>query len=350
MDQDCLETTCNSAVSLDTSYRLTPSEIETMVKLRMTNRAYFSGKKNECMRGWRAILKHMGLHTKLNYYQAAKKWDNMRMRYKELKYPPEGAVLPPAWWGFKLMDNAMHGLLDSSAPIIALPPSDEDADFLPYKRRREHPRAPPRPPPLGGADASEIEVSLLDSGEEQQEEEEVELRRASWGMESERLALESERVSLEGERALMERERQLVAMETLGLQRERAGLEREEAGLGRQRAALERERTAVEREKALLARERAVLERERTELSRDRLAMERGRGRPARDGGVNGGVTGGVNGGMDGDVHGNSHGGWVEADGGVGEEGGDNGGGLDAGTLQRRERFLDLFEKLVENF
>uniref|UniRef100_A0A8C5CER2 Si:dkeyp-38g8.5 n=1 Tax=Gadus morhua TaxID=8049 RepID=A0A8C5CER2_GADMO len=263
MDQDCLETTCNSAVSLDTSYRLTPSEIETMVKLRMTNRAYFSGKKNECMRGWRAILKHMGLHTKLNYYQAAKKWDNMRMRYKELKYPPEGAVLPPAWWGFKLMDNAMHGLLDSSAPIIALPPSDEDADFLPYKRRREHPRAPPRPPPLGGADASEIEVSLLDSGEEQQEEEEVELRR------------------------------------TLGLQRERAGLEREEAGLGRQRAALERERTAVEREKALLARERAVLERERTELSRDRLAMERGRGRPARDGGVNGGVTGGVNGGMD---------------------------------------------------
>uniref|UniRef100_A0A8C5FSF2 Si:dkeyp-38g8.5 n=1 Tax=Gadus morhua TaxID=8049 RepID=A0A8C5FSF2_GADMO len=211
----------------------------------------------------RAILKHMGLHTKLNYYQFLKICDPLNSNI--------------------LMDNAMHGLLDSSAPIIALPPSDEDADFLPYKRRREHPRAPPRPPPLGGADASEIEVSLLDSGEEQQEEEEVELRRASWGMESERLALESERVSLEGERALMERERQLVAMETLGLQRERAGLEREEAGLGRQRAALERERTAVEREKALLARERAVLERERTELSRDRLAMERGRGRPARD-------------------------------------------------------------------
>ena len=43
-------------------------------------------------------------------------------------------------------------------------------------------------------------------------------------------------------------------------------------------------------------------------------------------------------------------GGGGRGDGGVGEEGGDNGGGLDAGTLQRRERFLDLFEKLVENF
>ncbi|CAL8318444.1 unnamed protein product [Lota lota] len=372
MDHVYLKTTCNRLFSSDTTYRLTPTEIETMVKLRMSNRAYFSGKRNASMRGWRAILKHMGLHTKMTFNQAAKKWDNMRKKYKELKYPPEGVqVLPHAWMYFKLMDNAMHGLLDNSAAIIDLLPNngDDDMDFLPrHNKRKRGPNATGAAATpqlsLGGAGASEIEVSLHNSGEEEEEEEEekeeeeeegdeargyreaksqVERVELQFAMDSERASMESERVSMEGERALMERERQLMAKESLGLQRERAALEREEAALERDRATLERERTTIEREKALMERERTMLERDRTELSRERLAMERGRGRPAR-------CTAARDGEIKNNNNDNDNSSRVEADGEVVEESGENGGARDPETLQRRERFLALFEKLVENF
>ncbi|KAK0142818.1 hypothetical protein N1851_019242 [Merluccius polli] len=322
MDHVYLKTTCNRLFSSETTYRLTPTEIEAMVKLRMSNRAYFSGKRNASMRGWRAILKHMGLHTKMTFNQAAKKWDNMRKKYKELKYPPEGVQFS-----------------------------------------------------LGGAGASEIEVSLHNSAEEEEEEEEgggeeeedevagavgeaavrgdreaesrVDLQFALRDMDSERASMDSERASMEGERALMERERQLMAKESLALQRERVALEREAAALERDRATLERERTSIEREKVLMEREKAMLDRDRVELSRERLAMERGRDRLARCAAAGAARDSGVNNNNNNDNSSSR----VEEDREVMEDSGENGVGLaDPETLQRRERFLALFEKLVENF
>ncbi|KAJ3612224.1 hypothetical protein NHX12_020500 [Muraenolepis orangiensis] len=390
MDHVYLKTTIgNRHFSSDTTYRLTPTEVDTMVKLRMSNRAYFSGKRNASMRGWRAILKHMGLHTKMTFNQAAKKWDNMRKKYKELRYPPEGVkVFPLVWIYFPLMDNAMHGLLDNSAPLIQLLPDDgeEDTDLLPrHNKRKRGPNATaaaaaataaaealiPQLSLGAAACASEMHVALHSSKEEEEEEEEEEEREEEEdeeeaaarrnGGEISQADLwfaahdaESERATMGAERQLMERERQLMAKESLALERERVALEREAAALERDRAALERERTAVEREKVLMERERAMLERDRAELSRERLRMERTWGRPvihaaARESGVRGNAA-------NDNSHSGDHRGGGRAKAAEEEEEEEDhreaaeGGGEEETSQQRRRRFLALFEKLVENF
>ncbi|KAK6269282.1 hypothetical protein J4Q44_G00394010 [Coregonus suidteri] len=52
------------------------------VKLRVSNRYMFTGRRNASRLAWRAILKHMGLQGKMTASQAMKKWENLKKRYK----------------------------------------------------------------------------------------------------------------------------------------------------------------------------------------------------------------------------------------------------------------------------
>ncbi|KAM7367174.1 hypothetical protein PAMP_015098 [Pampus punctatissimus] len=258
----------------------------------------------------------MGLQHKMTYSQASKKWENMKKRYKELKSPPDGVkVFPKSWPHFTLMDDAMEGRLEGKAPILKAFSNDKDnSDFLPIsklkKRRVFTVTSSPTTLVAGG---SEIEVSLngnREVGKETLQDGSLEIGRIMQEVEDERNMMDSERQVMEREKWVMERER-------LVLERERMVLDREVAALDRDRALVERERAMIEKEKAAMERERAMVEKDRDNLSRDRLALEREKTRLGR----------------------------LSASKERLEE-----ITKDSDIVDRKERFLNLFEKLIETF
>ncbi|KAL7371229.1 hypothetical protein ABVT39_022310 [Epinephelus coioides] len=308
-DHAYTSTTYDKTRPVEFTYKMTTNEIEEFVKLRVSNNYLFSGRRNTSMWAWRAILKHMGLQNKMTHIQASKKWENMKKRYKDLKNPPDGVkVFPDAWPYFNLMDDAMEGRLEGNAPILKA--LSNTCDFIAISRpKRRKVVTSPVPSLTGGP---EIEVSL--NGDED-EEGNQEMDNALQEMEHGRSLMDSERQVMEREKQVMERERQV-------LQRERAVLEREVAALDRDRASLERERATIEREKAVMERERAAMERDRDAVSRERLALQQERARLERMSAPK------------------------ERTEGVTEE---SSGVSDSDITDRKERFLNLFEKLIEN-
>ncbi|XP_056281291.1 calcium-binding and coiled-coil domain-containing protein 2 isoform X2 [Pseudoliparis swirei] len=259
----------------------------------------------------------MGLQHKMTHCQASKKWENMKKRYKGLKNPSDGMkVFPDAWPYFNLMDDAMEGRLEGNAPILKAFPTN--GDFLPIsKHKKRKVSMATHSPPLLLAGGPEIEVLLNgDEDEEVAEEANREIDRAMQEM-------EHGRDMLDGEKQVMEREKQVVERERQVLQRERASLDRDVAALDRDRASLERERATMEREKTVMERERALVEKDRDVVSRDRLALEREKAQPDRLATTS------------------------ERTEEVTEDGG---GEKDSVVTDRKEQFLNLFEKLIENF
>uniref|UniRef100_A0AAQ4RGL1 Si:dkeyp-38g8.5 n=1 Tax=Gasterosteus aculeatus aculeatus TaxID=481459 RepID=A0AAQ4RGL1_GASAC len=289
------------------SLSVSADEVEEFVKLRVSNKYLFSGRKNTSMWAWRAILKHMGLQHKMTHSQASKKWENMKKRYKGLKNPSDGTKgLPGAWPYFHLLDDAMEGRLEGSAPILKAFPAYADFPpiFKPKKRKLSVVTSPPAP---------EIEVSLNGDGDDDDNE----------TMEHGRDVMEGERRMMEREKQVMERERQVVERERQVLQREKAALDREFAAVDRDRASLDRERAIVDRERAVMERERALVEKDRDAVRRDQLALE-------REGAGPGGLSEPK-----------------ERTEEVTENGGDE---KDSVVKDRTEKFINLFEKLIENF
>ncbi|XP_035852131.1 uncharacterized protein si:dkeyp-38g8.5 isoform X2 [Sander lucioperca] len=303
-DHSYTSTTYDKVNPVEFTYKMSANEIEEFVKLRVSNHNLFSGRRNTSMWAWRAILKHMGLQHKMTHSQASKKWENLKKRYKDLKNPPDGVkVFPETWPYFNLIDDAMEGRLKGSAPILKALPTN--GDFLPiYKPKKRKASMVINSPVPSLAGGPEIEVTLNgDEDEETVQDEE------SQGMDH-----------MDSERQAMEREKQVIERERLVLQRERAVLYREVAALDRDRASLERERATIEREKAVMERERAMVERDRGAVSRDWLALEREKARLEK---------------------------LKERTEEVTEE---SSKVNDTDVLDRKERFLNLFEKLIENF
>ncbi|KAL6116752.1 uncharacterized protein ACO6RY_14703 [Pungitius sinensis] len=317
-DHAYTSTTYDKYNPVDFPYKLSADEVEEFVKLRVSNKYLFSGRKNTSMWAWRAILKHMGLQHKMTHSQASKKWENMKKRYKELKNPLDGTKgLPGAWPYFHLLDDAMEGRLEGSAPILKAYPDYADFPPISKHKKRKLSVAPNAAPP-------DIEGSLNGDEDEEAAEEDGNRESAEWQeMEHGRDMMDGERRLIVREKQVMERERQVVERERQVLQRERAALDREFAAVDRDRASLERERATVDREKAVMERERALVEKDRDTVRRDRLALERERAGPGRLS----------------EPKENTE----EAAGGGGQE-------KDSAVTDRTEQFLNLFEKLIENF
>ncbi|XP_037615824.1 uncharacterized protein si:dkeyp-38g8.5 [Sebastes umbrosus] len=321
-DHAYTSTTYDKVNPVEFTYKMSANEIEDFVKLRVSNKYLFSGRRNTSMWAWRAILKHMGLQHKMTHCQASKKWENMKKRYKGLKNPPDGVkVFPEAWPYFSLMDGAMEGRLEGNAPILKACPSN--GIFPPVSKPKRRKISTVMSSPADSlAGGPEIEVSL--NGDEDEEEAAAEdVDSIMQEMEHGRDMIDSERQVMEREKQVMEREKQVMERERLVLQRERAALDREVAALDRDRASLDRERATLEREKAVMERERAVVEKERDAASRERMALEREKVRLERLSAPK------------------------ERTEEVTEDGGE---AKDSGVTDRKEQFLNLFEKLIENF
>ncbi|XP_069375583.1 microfibrillar-associated protein 1 isoform X2 [Paralichthys olivaceus] len=266
----------------------------------------------------------MGLQHKMTFSQASKKWENMKKKYKALKNPADGMkVFPEMWAHFHLMDDAIEGRLEGSAPTLKVFSGDKDnCDFLPISKPKKRRRVSMgiSPPMTLVADRPEIEVSLNGDDEEEEEEEEgsLDVNLIMQEVDNERNVMDTERQVMDKEIRLMERER-------LVLQRERAVLDREVATLERDRATLERERVTIEREKVVLEREKAMVEKDKDAVCRERLALQRERARLER----------------------------LFAPRETTEEATGNSSEVKdshAVDMDRKERFLYLFEKLIESF
>ncbi|KAM3587332.1 uncharacterized protein V6R79_002282 [Siganus canaliculatus] len=317
MDHDHAYTSTSFDKTTDSAftYKMSSKEVEEFVKLRISNKYLFSGKRNTSMWAWRAILKHMGLQRKMTHYQASKKWENMRKKYKRLKNPPDGVqIYPESWPYFRLMDDAMEGRLEGNAPLLKTLPNDND--FLPFsrsKRRKIEMVSDARMSSLGGGPEIEVSLDGDDNGEEEGRQE----------LDCIMQEVDQERSMIDGERMTIDREKQAMGRERLMLQRERAVLDRENAALERDWALLEREKAMIEREKSVLERERAMLQKERDAVRRERLALQREKARTEKT--------------------------FVPSE--RTEEVTENGDeATDLDMRDRRERFLNLFEQLIENF
>ncbi|XP_036978210.1 uncharacterized protein si:dkeyp-38g8.5 isoform X2 [Acanthopagrus latus] len=265
----------------------------------------------------------MGLQHMMTHRQASKKWENLKKRYKGLVNPPDGVkVFPEAWPYFRLMDDAMQGRLEGSAPILKAHPSD-NGDYLPSKPKKRKVSMVMNTNADLLVGVPEIEVSL--NGDEELEEEQVVVTAAAAVAAQRDGSQEIDRMlrEVDQERDMMDSERQVMERERLVLNRERAVLDREIAALDRDRASLERERAMIEREKAVLEREKALVAKDRNAVSRERLNLERDKTRLERL-----------------SVPKERTEGETEDDSQV----------SDSDIMDRRERFLSLFERLIENF
>ncbi|XP_067349454.1 uncharacterized protein [Channa argus] len=236
----------------DLSYKMTDQDTRKMIKLRAANEALFTGRRNAAKAAWKAILKELGLQGKVSTYQMAKKWDNLKRRYKDLKYPPVGmenvAEGASSWPWFNLMNEAMDGRLANSAPLLTPVTQDDEQHPDPSPRNRPRP-APPPPPPSSSEYGQE---AFGDAAEQNQ--------RGSDACEGALGGLEREWDVVERERAVLEREREMVERERAAVERERAAVQAERLWLERERAAVEQDRAMVEQERAALGREREVLD------------------------------------------------------------------------------------------
>ncbi|XP_030644892.1 caldesmon [Chanos chanos] len=298
------------------TYKLSEEELGKFVRLRATNAALFTGRRNAAKMGWRAILREMGLQKKMTTVQAKKKWENLKKKYKELKNPPPGAqVNPTSWRWFKLMDDAVEGRLAESDLSVSMLSVPNDSKVLVGKKSRERGRRP-----------CSSEIELLIDGEdtvdsEDPEQGELEMDGDQDDIEQERAMLDGEKLALENERMILEWERMVLFREQAGVERERAALDRDWASLRREKASVERKRAAVERDRAQLEKERVVMEREWEWLEQDRTVLNRQKGDVSEDCPETS----------------------EEADKSTDLD-------LEPAVLERRQKFLTLFEKLIENF
>ncbi|XP_057712107.1 uncharacterized protein si:dkeyp-38g8.5 [Corythoichthys intestinalis] len=225
-------------------YKLNAKEMEEFVKLRMTNRYLFSGKRNTSIWAWKAILRHMGLQDKMNNRQAAKKWENLKKRYKDLKFQENGQT----WHHYTLMDDAMEGRLEGSAPVLVISPLDKVYNPPEAKKRKMI---------VSPVEVAQIEV-LLDADVEAGDEDCRDDNRTE----------DSQEFTPRDEAT--ERESRAMELERMALQRDRELLEREIAILERERALLEREKLLIEREKEMVAKDRDAINRERMALEKQK--------------------------------------------------------------------------------
>ncbi|XP_035772505.1 uncharacterized protein LOC102783779, partial [Neolamprologus brichardi] len=248
------------------TYKLSEDDTRRLIELRAANESLFTGRRNTAKPAWRGIVKEMGLTGKITPDQVAKKWDNLKTKFKDLKFPPrgmEGQTNPASWPWFQLMSDALEGRLTGKAPRVTpvcsaplLAPVTQDDDQHPDPAPRHRPRAAPAPPPApptSRPSSSDYAADAFGDGAEQNQ-------RSSETCDGPLGGLEREWEMVERERAALEREREMVERDRAALERERAAVQAERLWLDRERAAVERDRAMVEQERAALGRDREVLD------------------------------------------------------------------------------------------
>ncbi|KAF5892515.1 uncharacterized protein DAT39_017757 [Clarias magur] len=252
---------------------VTDEDIKNLIRLRTTNSLLFTRKRNAAKAAWSAIIRELGLDDKVTVEQIAKKWENLKLKYKEIKYPPPGmeAVARSSQWRwFKLLDEALKDEFTPDGSFHSMASStDEDCGPQASKRICQV---------KVGSDVLELLVddeSITRVGDT-----------GSTVLSQERLLGEENSTMLSGldiERARLGQERQILEKELEELDRERLVLDREKDLADREKLALQRDRAQLEKDRSAVDRDRASLEQDRARLEKDRAALERDKAALVRD-------------------------------------------------------------------
>ncbi|KAG5830085.1 hypothetical protein ANANG_G00317970 [Anguilla anguilla] len=101
-----------------------------LIRLRSENDHRFTGKRHTAKKAWKEILQQMGLQSQVSPAQAAKKWDNMKRKYKELRSSASGTgtdrgeATAATWPWF----TAMHEAVDRGESVDLAHVADETSD------------------------------------------------------------------------------------------------------------------------------------------------------------------------------------------------------------------------------
>ncbi|XP_051976126.1 uncharacterized protein zgc:171459 [Xyrauchen texanus] len=248
-------------------YKMSDEDIKKLIQLRSSNSALFDGRKNSSKTAWSAIIREMGLEDKVTTDQMAKKWENLKARYKDAKYPPSGVEKNPTCWRwFNLMDDALGEDFEEKISHTVTPSVGGNEAPQPSKRLRQI--------KVGGEilefleeEGTALNVTpvsrphLAMQGRQKGNQTSVGVMRTK--LQKDRQLLEKELGGLDREKALLERERALADRERAAIQRDRAQLEKDKAAVGRDKASLEQDRVRLEKDKEALERDRVALERDR---------------------------------------------------------------------------------------
>ncbi|XP_056107086.1 uncharacterized protein zgc:171459 [Rhinichthys klamathensis goyatoka] len=250
-------------------YKMSTEDITKLIQLRSSNSALFDGRKNSSKTAWSAILREMGLDEKMTTEQIAKKWENLKARYKDAKYPPTGVEKNPTCWKwFNLMDDALSEEFEEKiSQQVITSEAENDNSPHPSKRLRQ----------------IKVKGEILEFLEEEGTSVNVPAATKPHLVKEGKGKHTAESYSLDIMRTKLQRDRQLLEKELGGLDREKALLERERALADRERAALHRDRAQVEKDKAAVKRDKVSLEQDRARLQKDRDALARDRVALERD-------------------------------------------------------------------
>ncbi|XP_076879055.1 uncharacterized protein LOC143527631 [Brachyhypopomus gauderio] len=260
------------------TYKLTEVDIKNLIRVRTANAALFTRRRNAAKTAWSAILNELGLEDKVTVEQIAKKWENLKMKYKEIKFPPPGMEVgsrSSQWKWFDLLDEALREEFpDSNYHPMMSSLSDEECGPQASKRICQV---------KVGGDILELMVDdegisrVMDPGSAALKQaslhgdetstmlSDLDLEGAKFAQE--RQLLEKEHTELDRERLVFEREKDLAEREIMALQRDRAQLERDRASVDRDRASLDQDRAQLEKDRAALERNKAALLRDRDNLN-----------------------------------------------------------------------------------
>ncbi|RVE63358.1 hypothetical protein OJAV_G00135360 [Oryzias javanicus] len=121
---------CEAGPGEDITYKWSKEKTTAFIRLRGENDHLFTGAKYSAALAWRTILGKMGLQGKVSPIQAKKKWDNLKKKYKDCKYPVSGEGVcgkPSAatWPWFDLMDEVLGQRPSTSPPVLFAPISED---------------------------------------------------------------------------------------------------------------------------------------------------------------------------------------------------------------------------------
>ncbi|XP_077359609.1 uncharacterized protein LOC144005358 [Festucalex cinctus] len=93
------------------------------IKLRAEHDSLLTGAKFSASTAWRTILDKLGLQRKVTTLQAKKKWDNLKKKYKDCKYPGTGEAVAgestaETWPWFDLMAGVLGQRPSITPPVI----------------------------------------------------------------------------------------------------------------------------------------------------------------------------------------------------------------------------------------
>ncbi|XP_058854286.1 uncharacterized protein LOC131696491 isoform X1 [Acipenser ruthenus] len=169
----------------EAAHKWTDGETRIFIHLRVQNDHLFTGKKNAAKHGWETILKELGLLDKVSFAQAAKKWENLKKRYKELSnttigFESESKQNTAATWRWYFdMDEAFGNKTLISPPVLIAsstmeqptPPSPGSAASSSSACHSSSPELPRRTPKKRRRSSNEILDFLKEQAEKEDKRE-----------------------------------------------------------------------------------------------------------------------------------------------------------------------------------